>query len=236
MLYIKKCNYTVSLTQAFTDYDIQALYDRSCYGKFEVKDRYLITQLTYLTLSLTEQNLLKLHNVINEHGEVYKKWTLPAAYTRNNSERVIEVPEVYCQALEKYLKWYVQQDIPDKYRHNLNTYLGFKQKAPVLLNDRVEEFAMSERVVKNGINKQPTNLRNKVNKLLNKAGLEWATPKTFFDSLIVNLARNNADIGQIVSAFGLSSRQVVLDKVNGSLLGLSDAINVVYSRIKVTGH
>ena len=53
---------------------------------------------------------------------------------------------------------------------------------------------MSEWVVKNGINKQPTNLRNKVNILLNGAGLEWTTPKTFFDSLIINLARNNADI------------------------------------------
>lgn len=28
----------MSLTQVFTDDDIQALYDRSCYGKFELKD------------------------------------------------------------------------------------------------------------------------------------------------------------------------------------------------------
>ena len=226
----------MALFQTFVDEDIQALFDSACYGKYEVKDRYLVTQLTYLTLSLTEHNQLKLHNVINEHGHVYRKWTIPAAYTRNNVERVIEAPEIYCQALEEYLEWYVKQPIPGDYRHNLNTYLGFNEKAPVLLNDRLHEFAMSERTVKNGINKQPTNLRTKVNKLLDKAGLSWATPKTFYDSLIVNLARNNADIGQIVDAFGLSSRQVVLDKVNGSLLGLSDAINQVYSRIKVTGH
>lgn len=59
---------------------------------------------------------------------------------------------------------------------------------------------MSEWVVKNGINKQPTNLRNKVNILLNGAGLEWTTPKTFFDSLIINLARNNADIPVIIES------------------------------------
>ncbi|GHF78088.1 hypothetical protein [Thalassotalea marina] len=174
--------------------------------------------------------------MINEHGQVYRKWTIPAAYTRNNVERVIEAPEIYCQALEKYLEWYVKQPIPDEYRHNRNTHLGINEEAPVLLNDRLYKFAMSERKVKDGINKQPTNLRTKVNKLLAKASLDWTTPKTFYDSLIVNLARNNADIGQIVDAFGLSSRQVVLDKVNGSLLGLSDAINQVYSRIKVTGH
>tara|TARA_R110001592_G_scaffold52657_2_gene161488 strand:- start:358 stop:780 length:423 start_codon:yes stop_codon:yes gene_type:complete len=139
-------------------------------------------------------------------------------------------------ALEEYLMWYVTQELPSEYRHNLNTYMGLSSKAPVLLNDRLCEFAMSERIVKNGINKQPINLRNKVNKLLNGAGLEWATLKTFFDSLIVNLARNNADIGQIVNAFDLSSRQVVLDKINGSLLGLSDAINKVYSRIKTKRH
>mgnify|MGYP003385314272 CR=1 FL=1 len=223
------------LFQTFVDNDIQSLFDNACYGKFEIKDRYLITQLTYLTLSLTEHNQLKIQNVINEHGQVYKKWVLPAAYTKNNSERVIEVPEAYCLALEKYLKWYVVQDIPE-YRHNLNTYLGFNEKAPLLLNDRLSEFAMSERPVKNGINKQPTNLRTKVNKLLEKADLSWATPKTFYDSLIVNLERNNADVGQIVDAFGLSSRQVVLDKVNGSISGLSDAINQVYSKVKVTGH
>jgi len=38
MVYFKKCNRTMSLTQVFTDDDIQALYDRSCYGKFELKD------------------------------------------------------------------------------------------------------------------------------------------------------------------------------------------------------
>jgi len=226
----------MSLYQVFTDDDIQALFNHSCYGKFELKDRYLITQLTYLTLSLTEHNLLKVHNIVNEHGEVYKKWTLPASYTRANKERVIEVPEVFCQSLEKYLIWYVEQDLPSDYRHNLNTYMGLSSKAPVLLNDRFSEFAMSERPVKKGINKQPTNLRNKVNRLLGNAGLDWATPKTFYDSLIVNLARNNADIGQIVDAFGLSSRQVVLDKINGDLLKLGDALNQVYSRIKTTGH
>ena len=36
---------------------------------------------------------------------------------------------------------------------------------------------MSERPVKKGINKQPTNLRTKVNKLLEKSGLDWATAK-----------------------------------------------------------
>ena len=236
MTYSKKCNRSSSLTRVFVDEDIQAIYDKSCHGKFELKDRFLISQLTYLTLSLTEHNLLKLHDVINEHGEVYRKFVLPAAYTRNNTERIIEVPEVHCLALEKYLKWYVEQPIPDKYRHSLNTHLGFNDKAPVLLNDRLEEFAMSERKVKGGINKQPTNLRSKVNKLLVKAGLAWATPKTFYDSLIVSLARTNADINQIVDAFGLSSRQVVLDKVNGSLISISEAINQVYARIKVTGH
>ena len=106
MTYSKKCNRSSSLTRVFVDEDIQAIYDKSCHGKFELKDRFLISQLTYLTLSLTEHNLLKLHDVINEHGEVYRKFVLPAAYTRNNTERIIEVPEVHCLALEKYLKWY----------------------------------------------------------------------------------------------------------------------------------
>jgi hypothetical protein len=35
---------------------------------------------------------------------------------------------------------------------------------------------------------------------------------------------------------GYASRQVVTDKYNGNLLQLSDAINSVYSRIKMTGY
>lgn len=226
----------MSLFQTFTDDDINSLLMQSCYGKFELKDKHLVMQLAFLTLSLTEHNLLKVHDVINEKGEVYKKWDLPSAYSRNNQERIIEMPEVLCLSIETYLDWYVNQELPSEYRHNLNTYRGLSQNAPLLLNDRLKGYAMNERTVKNGVNYQATNLSNKVKGLLNNAGLSWATPKTFSDSLIVNLGRNNVDVGQITKAFGFQSRQVVLDKINGNLLSLSDAINHCYSRIKTTGH
>ncbi|MEC4089963.1 hypothetical protein [Pseudoalteromonas rubra] len=94
---------------------------------------------------------------------------------------------------------------------------------------------MSERVVKAGVNKQPTNLRAKVNKLLSKAGLDWATANTFEDSLIIHLAKN-VDHDVVADLFGFSSRKVVTDKYNGNLMQLSDALNGVYSRIKTTGY
>lgn len=223
------------LRQIFVDSDIDSLLNTACTGKYAVKDRYLISQLAYVPLSLTEHNLLKLHQLMNEKGEVYRKWVLPAAYSRSKRDRIIEVPEVFCKALDIYLAWYEQQEIPAKYRHNLGTYRGFSEYAPALLNDRLNEFAMSERTVKNGINKQPTNLRTKVSTLLKKAGIDWATAKTFEDSLIIHLAKN-VDHGVVADLFGYASRQVVTDKYNGNLLQLSDAINSVYSRIKVTGH
>ena len=222
------------LKQIFTENDIDSLLNRACAGKYELKDRYLVSQLAYVPLSLTEHNLLRLHQLISDKGEIYRKWVLPAAYSRNK-ERIIEVPEVFCQALEHYLNWYEQQEVPVKYRHNLGTYRGFSEYAPALLNDRLNEFAMSERTVKSGINKQPTNLRTKVNTLLKKAGLDWATAKTFEDSLIIHLARN-VDHGVVADLFGYASRQVVTDKYNGNLLQISEAINNVYSRRKVTGH
>ncbi|WP_225741004.1 hypothetical protein [Pseudoalteromonas nigrifaciens] len=222
--------------QTLVDNDINSLLNDACTGKYSLKDRYLITQLACVPLSLTEHNLLKLHQLINDKGQVYRKWVLPANYSRNKSERIIEVPEIFCQALEQYLEWYEQlQDLPVEYRHNLGTYRGFSQNAPALLNDRLTAFAMSERTVKKGINKQPTNLRTKVNTLLKKAGLDWATAKTFEDSLIIHLAKN-VDHGVVADLFGFASRQVVTDKYNGNLLPLSDAINGLYSRIKVTGH
>ena len=223
------------IRQIFTESDIDSLFNKACTGKYELKDRYLISQLAYVPLSLTEHNLLRLHQLMNDKGEVCRKWVLPAAYSRNKKERIIEVPEVYCESLELYLDWYEQQDIPAKYRHSLNTYRGFSEYAPALLNDRLNEFAMSERTVKNGINKQPTNLRTKVNALLKKANLHWATAKTFEDSLIIHLAKV-VDHGVVAELFGYSSRQVVTDKCNGNLLHISDAINHVYSRIKVKGY
>ncbi|MEZ7206875.1 hypothetical protein [Pseudoalteromonas sp. DY56-GL79] len=174
------------LRQIFVDSDIDSLINTACTGKYALKDRYLISQLAYVPLSLTEHNLLRLHQLMNDKGEVYRKWVFPAAYSRNKKDRIIEVPEVFCQSLEHYLDWYEKQELPAKYRHNLNTYRGFSEYAPALLNDRLKEFAMSEREVKGGINKQPTNLRTKVNTLLKKAGLEWATAKTFEDSLIIH--------------------------------------------------
>jgi hypothetical protein len=183
-------------------------------------------------LSLTEHNLLRLHQLISDKGEVYRKWVLPAAFSRKKKDRIIEVPEVFCQALELYLDWYELQELPPEYKHNLNTYRGFSKYAPALLSDRLSGFAMSEQAVKTGINIQPTNLRAKVNTLLKKAGLDWATAKTFEDSLVIHLA----EYWEVADLFGYSSRQVVADKYNGNLFQLSDAINSVYSRIKVTGH
>jgi len=61
-----------------------------------------------------------------------------------------------------------------------------------------------------------------------------ATAKTFEDSLIIHLAKN-VDHSVVADLFGYASRQVVTDKYNGNLLQLSDAINRVYSKIKVTG-
>lgn len=226
----------MSLSQIFIDDDIQALLDTSCHGKYELKDKYLISQLTFLTLSLSEHNLIKVHDLINERGEVYEKWALPAAFSRNNEDRVIEMSEAFCSSVDKYLEWYVKQPIPGEFRHSLNTYRGLSRKAPMLLNDRLNGYAMNEREVISGLSYQPTNLNNKVKGMLKKADLDWATAKTFSDSLIVNLSRNGADVNQIMKAFGYKSRQAVLDKINGNLLNLSDAINSCYSRIKVTGH
>ncbi len=194
-----------------------------------------MAQLAYVPLSLIEHNQLKVHHIINAHGHAYKKWLLPGSYSRNGKGREIEVPEVFCQSLERYLDWYVEQDLPAEFRHNLNTYRGLSEQAPALLNDRLSAYSMSERIVKSGINKQPTNLRTKVNKLLARAGLDWATAKTFEDSLIIHLAKN-VDHGVVADLFGFSSRQVVTDKYNGNLLQLSDALNGVYARIQATGH
>lgn len=223
------------LKQIFTDEHIDLLLNTSCIGKYELRDRFLISQLSYVTLSLVEHNHLKIHNVLNERGEVCRKWLLPAAYSRNNEDRIIEVPEVYCQALELYLDWYVMQDLPSEYRHNLNTFRGLSERAPLLVNDRLTAYAMSERVTQNGINKQPISLRTKVNKLLALAGLDWATAKTFENSLVIHLARH-IDHGDVAKLFGYKSRRIVTDKVNGCLLQLTDALNSVYSRIKVKGH
>lgn len=54
-------------------------------------------------------------------------------------------------------------------------------------------------------------------------------------SLVIHLAKN-VDHGVVEDLFGHASRQVVTDKYSGNLLQLSDAINSVYSRIKMTGH
>lgn len=223
------------LIQIFNDNDIAAIYKKGCFGASKVKDSYLVSQLSNLTLTLIEHNFLKVHDVINERGEVYRKWVLPASYSRNNKERVIESPESYIEALEGYLNWYVEQDIPSEYRHNLNTYRGLSDQAPLLLNDKLQAYAMSKREVNKGVSYQPTNLRNKVKTLLSKAGLDWATAKTFEDSLAIKLA-GSVKHNSVAKAFGYSSKQTVTDKFNSNLETLEQALNKIYSGVKVTGY
>jgi hypothetical protein len=224
------------LKQPFTYSDINALLNTACVGKFELKDQYIVMQLSQLTLSMTEHNLLKIHDLINEKGEIYSCFAIDPNYTRNNKERPINIPERLALLLNDYLEWYSRQSIPSEYRHNLNTYRGFSKKAPVLLNDYLKEFTMGENKLRKGTGLQPTSLRAKVSKLLKLAALDWATPKTFENSLVINLAHKNVSVSAIRKAFGYSSNDVVTDKINGNILTLSDALNKVYSGIKVTGH
>jgi hypothetical protein len=226
----------MSLKQPFTRDDINALLNVSCVGKHELKDQYLIMQLSQLTLSMTEHNLIKVHDLINEKGEIYSKFVIPAVYTRNAKERIIEIPERLAASLEVYLAWYIKQDIPSEYKHNLNTYRGFSNNAPILLNDYLRRFAMGENHARKGTGLQPTALRSKVTKLLKLSALDWATPRTFENSLVINLAHKNVSVGAIKKAFGYSTNEVVKDKINGNILTLSDALNKIYSGIKVTGH
>jgi hypothetical protein len=226
----------MSLKQPFTDSDINALLNTACIGKHELKDQYIVMQLSQLTLSMTEHNLLKVHDLINEKGEICSNLGVPAAYTRNNKERPVNIPERLALLLEEYLQWYIKQDIPSEYKHNLNTYRGFSDEAPILLNDYLKEFAMGKNNARKGSGKQPTSLRSKVTKLLRLAALEWATPKTFENSLVINLADKRVTVSAIKKAFGYSSNDVVTDKINGNINTLSEALNKIYSGIKVTGH
>ncbi|GAA5141089.1 hypothetical protein GCM10025767_27990 [Thalassotalea piscium] len=220
----------------FTDKDICQLIDVNSYGKHKVKNEYLINQLMYLALSLTEHNLLKVHDLINEKGEVYRKFAIPKEYTKHLEERVIELPEKFILSVEKYLEWYVKQDIPSEYRHNLHTYRGLSEDAPMLLNDEFKEYKLTKNKSPNGARLQPNNLRNKVKSLLSKAGLEWATFSTFSDSLIIYLHKNNAPVQDIIKAFAFRGRETVLNRINGNVVTLGEAINKVYERVPVTGY
>lgn len=71
----------------------------------------------------------------------------------------------------------------------------------MLLNNELKAYKMTKNKTSQGAEYQPNNLRSKITSLLKKAGYECATFKTFTDSLIVNLHRNNADIKQIVEMF-----------------------------------
>ncbi len=189
-----------------------------------------------MALSLTEHNLLKVHDLINEKGEVYRKFVLPPVYTKHNEERVIELPEKFCISVENYLEWYVKQDIPLEYRHNLHTFKGLSEDAPMLLNDEFQGYKLTKNKSPSGARLQPNNLRNKIKALLNKAGFEWATFSTFSDSLIIYLHENNAPVQEIIRAFAFRSRETVLSRINGNIITLGDAINKVYARVPVVGH
>lgn len=57
------------------------------------------------------------------------------------------------------------------------------------------------------------------NTLLKKAGVDWATAKTFEDSLMIHLAKDVVH-GVVADLFVYASRQVVTDKYSGNLLQL----------------
>jgi hypothetical protein len=226
----------MSLFHIFSDSHLNQLIDVNNNGKHKVKNEYLINQLAYLPLSLIEHNQLKVWDLINSNGQVCSKIVVPLEYSKHDEERVIELPEKFCISVENYLNWYSEQKIPTEYKQDLNSYRGFSSEAPMLLNDQFNAYALSTTKTSTGVRTQASNLRNKVRKLLDNAGFEWATFSTFSDSLIVYIHQNGCEINQIVKMFNFRSRETVLSRISGNIVTLGDALNKVYSRVNTVGY
>jgi hypothetical protein len=97
----------------------------------------------YWLLSPVEASELRLEDVMDRDGQFYRIWVLPDHVAQNGEAREIRTSDHISIIMQKYIDWWVANGLHESGKI---AYQGRDPKAPFILNDNYEKYALSKRV------------------------------------------------------------------------------------------
>lgn len=218
------------IERLFKESDVQRLIDTNSAPPFGQRNSCLIIAAVYWGLTPSELSLLRLEDVMDQSGEFFRIWTLPASTAYNGNARKLYTDDHVLPFFEQYMQC---RDSEGLYASNQSWYRGSDPKSHFFLNDREEPFKLSPRK-KGSTDYQPRAMNAKLKSFISRAGIEGATVSTFRDSWIKAMSDAGCHYKDLMSVSGIKQRETIERKIRPAVQDLEKVFRDIYSRVKVS--
>lgn len=217
------------IERLFDESDVQRLIDMNAVPPFGRRNSCLIIAAVYWGLTPSELSLLRLEDVMDQSGEFFRIWTLPASTAYNGDARELHTNDHVLPFFEQYMDWRASEGL---YASNKPWYRGTDPKSHFFLNDRGEPFKLSPRK-KGSSDYQPRTMNAKLKSFISKAGFEGVTVSTYRDSWIKTMHNHGCSYKDLMFVSGYKQRETIDRKIRPAVQDLEKVFRDIYSRVKV---
>ncbi|GBO88633.1 site-specific integrase [Marinobacter salsuginis] len=217
------------IERLFNEGDVQRLIDMNAAPPFGKRNSALIMGALYWGLTPYELSLLRLEDVMDQSGDFFRIWTLPASASYNGDARELHTEDHVLPFFEQYIDWRVAEGLRTC---NQPWYRGVDPKSHFFLNDRGEPFKLSPRK-KGSTDYQPRTMNSKLKSFIEKAGIEGATVATFRDSWIKAMFDHGCHHKDLMRVSGIKQKETIDRKTRPAIQDLAKVFKDIYSRVRV---
>lgn len=194
---------------------------------FAIRNKAIVLGSTYWLLTAYELSELRLEDVMDKSGIFLPVWVLPDYVAQNGEARELRTSKHIIKIMQEYIDWWKANGL---YQTGKKAYQGCDPKAPFILNDNFEKYALSKRE-KGGANVLPIALNKKLNALLETAGIKGCTPSSFRDSGIKMFYDNGCRYNDLKDFTGIKTKKSLDNKIRPHEAELESVMNGLFRNV-----
>ncbi|WP_444935852.1 site-specific integrase [Microbulbifer sp. JMSA004] len=212
----------------FTEPELQVLLDMNAAPPHGQRNAALIIGAVYWGITPSELSLLRLEDVMDQGGQFFRVWTLPASTAYNGEVRELHTEDHVLPFFEAYMGQRVKEGL---YKSNQSWYRNSDPKSYFFLNDRGEPFKLSPRK-KGATDYQPASMNSKLKQLIANTGIQGAKPSTFRDTFIKNMYEAGCGYKELMKVSGIKGKETLDRKIRPHERELEAVFKNLFSRVK----
>ncbi|MFT5715977.1 MAG: hypothetical protein ACI9T7_000150 [Oleiphilaceae bacterium] len=215
------------IERILSENDIKKVIKANAKPPFKLRNKALVLVSTYWLLTPVEVSELRIEDVMDKDGQFYRIWVLPDYVAQNGDAREIRTSDHIATIMQDYIDWWVANGL---YESGKKAYQGRDPKAPFIVNDNYEKYALSSRV-KSGTGVLPVALNKKLNSLLENTGMKGCSASSFRDSGIKLFYDHGARYNDLRDFTGIKTKKSLDGKIRPHETELTSVMNDLFRNL-----
>lgn len=217
------------IEKLFSESELQELLDMNAAPPNGQRNAALIIGAAYWGLTPSELSLLRVEDVLDQSGEFYRVWTLPASTAYTGEARELHTEDHVLPFFETYMDWRIEGKL---FLSNQSWYRHSDPKSYFYLNDRGESFKLSPRS-KGASDYQPASMNSKLKQLIVNTSIQAAKPSTFRDTFVKNMYETGCGYKDLMKVSGIKGKETLDRKIRPHERELEEVFQNLFSRVKI---